>query len=60
MVESIQAWLADAARYVRPDEGVAIGGCIIDLRNGTLDASLDARLSLMDLALGEAAGMVER
>ncbi|MBI2767319.1 MAG: hypothetical protein HYX53_15590 [Chloroflexi bacterium] len=60
MVGSVQAWLADAATYVRPDEGVAIGGCIIDLRNGTLDASLDARLSLMELALGEAAGTVDR
>lgn len=53
---AVQAHLADAAAYVRPDEGVAIGGAIIDLRHGTIDATLDARLSLMELALGEASG----
>lgn len=56
LVNSLRATLADAASYIRPDEAVEIGGCIIDLRHGTLDASLDARLSLMDLALAEAGG----
>ena len=56
LVESIQASLVDAARYIQPDETVEIGGCVIDLRNGTIDASVDARLSLMDLALREASG----
>lgn len=53
---AVIARVADAARYVRPDEGVEIGGCIIDVRHGTLDASLDARLSLMELALAAASG----
>jgi flagellar biosynthesis/type III secretory pathway protein FliH len=57
---SVQATLVDVAAYIRPDESVAIGGCIIDLRHGTLDATLDARLSLMDLALNEAGGEVGR
>lgn len=49
--EPVRASLGDADRYVVPDEAVAIGGCVIDLRNGTLDASLDARLGLMEMAL---------
>jgi flagellar biosynthesis/type III secretory pathway protein FliH len=44
---------------VRPDDAVEAGGCIIDLRNGTIDATLDARLSLMELALREAGGEVQ-
>jgi len=55
---SVQVALGDAGSYVRPDDSVEIGGCIVDLRQGTIDASLDARLSLMDLALAEAAGQV--
>ena len=54
----VQATLADAGRYVRPDDGVEIGGCIVDLKNGTIDATLDARLSLMEQALGQAGGEV--
>ncbi|HEY0838793.1 MAG TPA: FliH/SctL family protein [Vulgatibacter sp.] len=57
---TVQAMLVDVAAYVRADESVAVGGCIIDLRHGTLDATLDARLSLMDLALSEAGGEVAR
>ncbi len=53
---AVQATLVDAARYVRPDEAVAVGGCVIDLRNGTLDATLDARLDLMELALARSSG----
>jgi len=56
LVEAVTSALSDVASYVRPDDGIAIGGCIIDLRNGTIDASLDARLDLMDLALREAGG----
>jgi flagellar biosynthesis/type III secretory pathway protein FliH len=52
----VQATLSEASGYVRPDESVEVGGCIVDLRHGTIDASLDARLSLMDLALSAAAG----
>lgn len=59
LVESVQAALSDVASYVQPDDAVGLGGCIIDLRNGTLDATLDARLSLMDLALREAGGEVQ-
>ena len=56
LVEAITSALSDVASYVRPDNGVAIGGCVIDLRNGTIDASLDARLDLMTLALRDAGG----
>ncbi len=56
LVGHVQASLLDAARYVVPDTAVAVGGCVVDLRNGTLDATLDARLALMDFALAEAGG----
>ena len=52
----VQASLQDAADYVRPDDSVEVGGCVIDLRHGTLDASLDARLTLMEAALRAAGG----
>jgi flagellar biosynthesis/type III secretory pathway protein FliH len=52
----VTAALADLAGYVRPDDGIEVGGCIIDLRNGTLDATLDARLSLMERAIRAAGG----
>ncbi len=52
----VTAALADLAGYVRPDDGIEVGGCIIDLRNGTIDATLDARLSLMERALRAAGG----
>lgn len=52
----VTAALVDLAGYVRPDEGIGVGGCIIDLRNGTIDATLDARLSLMELAIRAAGG----
>jgi flagellar biosynthesis/type III secretory pathway protein FliH len=55
IAEAVQSSLVDGARYVRPDASVEIGGCIIDVRNGTIDATLDARLSLLDLALEQAA-----
>ena len=53
---AVSASLTSSGGYVRPDETVAIGGCIIDLRMGTLDATLDARLSMLELALAEAGG----
>ena len=52
----VTAALVDLAGYVRPDESVDVGGCIIDLRNGTIDATLDTRLSLMDVAIRAAGG----
>ena len=52
----VQAALADVARYVRPDESIEVGGCIVDLKHGTIDATLETRLSLMELALGHAGG----
>lgn len=55
-IEGLRASLVDVAQYLRPDEGVELGGCVIDLRNGTIDATLDARLSLMELALLSAGG----
>ena len=51
VANAIHAALVDMADYVRPDEGVAIGGCIVDLRYGTIDATLDARLNLLTAAL---------
>jgi len=56
LVGHVQATLLDAARYVAPDGAIVVGGCIVDLRNGTLDATLDARLALLDFALAEAGG----
>ena len=56
LIESLQAQLVDVADYIRPDDAIEAGGCIIDLKHGTLDATLDARLSLMELALSEAGG----
>ncbi len=56
VVGNVQAALADVARYVRSDDGVEVGGCIVDLKHGTIDATLDTRLSLMKLALGQAGG----
>ena len=56
LADAVQASLVDSAAYVRPDSTVAIGGCIIDLRHGTLDATLDARLSMLELALADAGG----
>lgn len=52
----VTAALVDLAGYVRPDESVDVGGCVIDLRNGTIDATLDTRLSLMELAIGASSG----
>ncbi len=52
----VSASLIEGAHYVQPDDGVAIGGCIIDLREGSIDASLSGRLDMMELALTRAAG----
>lgn len=60
LVEAVSASLADVSSYIRPDDAVEIGGCVIDVRNGTIDATLDARLSLIDLALREAGGEASR
>lgn len=56
LADGLRATLTDSASYIRPDGAVGIGGCIVDLRHGTLDATLDARLALMDLVLAEAGG----
>ncbi|MEO8540265.1 MAG: FliH/SctL family protein [bacterium] len=55
-LETVRAGLLDVAEYVRPDTAIELGGCVIDLRGGSIDATLDARLSLMDLALQSAGG----
>lgn len=52
----VTAALVDLAAYVRPGDGIEVGGCIIDLRNGSIDATLDARLSLMERAIRAAGG----
>jgi len=54
----VKAALVDVTNYIRPDEGIAVGGCVIDLRNGLIDAALDSRLSLMELAIQNSAGEV--
>jgi flagellar biosynthesis/type III secretory pathway protein FliH len=59
LVQVVEASLSEAAGYVKPDDAVEAGGCIVDLRNGTIDATLDTRLSLMELALREAGGEVQ-
>ena len=56
-VESaVKATLVDVAHYVRPDASLGVGGCIIDLRHGAIDATLDSRVSLMELAIQAASG----
>ncbi len=55
----VQAALGSAGSYVQPDDAVEIGGCLIDLASGTIDASLDTRLSLLKLGLRHAAGGAE-
>ena len=55
---AVQAALGERAAYVRADASVEIGGCIVDVRNGAIDASLDSRLTLMELALSAAGGEV--
>ena len=56
LADSVRASHTSSANYVEPDDAIAIGGCVIDLRMGTLDATLDARLSMLELALTEAGG----
>jgi len=56
LVTGLRARLTDLERYLVPDAAVEIGGCVIDLEGGTLDATLDTRLNLIELALGRAAG----
>lgn len=55
----VQAALGSAGSYVQPDDAVEVGGCLIDLASGTIDASLDTRLSLLELGLRHAAGGAE-
>ncbi|WBL36680.1 FliH/SctL family protein [Tepidiforma flava] len=52
----VTAALGDLGAYVRPDAAIGVGGCIVDLRSGTIDATLDARLDLAELAIRRAAG----
>lgn len=54
--DHVQAALGTAGSYVVPDDGVEIGGCVIDLAGGTIDATLDTRLSLLELGLRHATG----
>lgn len=54
--DHVTASLGSAGKYVLPDDSVAIGGCILDLQSGTLDATLDTRISLLEAGLAHAAG----
>jgi flagellar biosynthesis/type III secretory pathway protein FliH len=53
---AVQARIVDAAALVVADEAIEIGGAIVDVKNGQLDASLDARFTMMELALQRATG----
>jgi flagellar biosynthesis/type III secretory pathway protein FliH len=55
-VEAVRAALVDLEAYVRPDSAVELGGCLVDLKDGSIDATLETRLSLMELALRAAGG----
>ena len=55
-LDTVRTSLVDVASYVIPDEAVEMGGCVIDLHKGTIDATLDSRLELMELALRAAGG----
>lgn len=52
----VEAALGDLGRYVRPHSSVELGGCIVDLEGGTIDATLDARLGSLSEALQRAVG----
>lgn len=52
----VEAALGDVGRYVRPDAAVPVGGCLVDLDGGTIDATLDARLGALTEALARASG----
>ena len=56
VASQVQAALGNSGTYVRPNDAVVVGGCIIDLAGGTLDASLDTRLSLLELGLQRTVG----
>lgn len=53
---AVRGALLDVAQYVRSDSAIEVGGCLIDLRNGQIDASLDSRVALMELAIRNASG----
>jgi flagellar biosynthesis/type III secretory pathway protein FliH len=55
-VAAVQARVVDMAGLVLADDAVEIGGAIVDVKNGQLDASLDARFTMMELALQRATG----
>ncbi len=59
VVGSVQARLADFADVVIGDEAIEVGGCVIDLAHGSIDATLDSRISLMELALQRSAGSAQ-
>lgn len=56
IADAVKAQLVDVAGYVRPDSGIEVGGCVVDLRHGSIDATLDTRLTLMELAITNATG----
>lgn len=39
---------------VEEDNGISIGGCIVDLEQGTIDATLESRLQLLEVSLSDA------
>ncbi len=52
----VEAALSEGAPAVQPDDGVSLGGCVIDLRNGRIEATLDARIEALAEALRRASG----
>ena len=55
-LQSVQASLVHDGVPAVSDSSVTIGGCIVDLEAGTIDATLESRLDLLDVALADDAG----
>lgn len=52
----VEAALGESAPPVQADDSVVLGGCVIDLREGRIDATLEARLEALAEALRRASG----
>lgn len=55
VASAVEAALGELAGYVAADGAVAVGGCLVELRDGLIDATLDARLDLAERYLRDAA-----
>jgi flagellar assembly protein FliH len=59
VVGSVQARLADLSDVVVGDSAIEIGGCVVDVAHGSIDATLEGRVSMMEMALQRASGSVQ-